>query len=178
MGERCKNINSKENNIKINGDITYIYDSNNNEIVIDTDCYELVRQYCWFVHHTGYVYAKEKYSNKHIALHKLIMNDLDNNYIIDHKNGNKSDCRRSNLRYCSREQNNSNKKLQKNNKYGVPGIVFHHNRYEVYIGNNGKRIFLGSSLDFEEAKKLRINGEKKYHKEFSFLESREVKEYY
>lgn len=177
-GERFKKTNSKANKFKVDGNITYLYDSNDNEIIIDSDCYDLVKDYCWFLHHTGYVYAREKYSDKHIALHKLIMDDLDNNFIVDHKNGNKSDCRKSNLRYCSREENNSNRKLQKNNRYGVPGIVFHHGVYEVYIGHNKERIYLGSSSNLEEAKQIRIKGTEKYHDEFAFLKSRTVDEYY
>ena len=177
-GERFKKSNSRMNRFRIDGDVTYLYDSSNNEIIIDSDCYELVKNYCWSLHHTGYVYARAKNSDTHIALHKLIMNDLDNNFIVDHKNGNKSDCRKYNLRYCSREENNSNRRLQKNNKYGVPGIVFHHGIYEVYIGHDNERIYLGSSSNLEEAKQIRIKGTEKYHDDFAFLKSRNVDEYY
>lgn len=61
---------------------------------------------------------------------------------------------------------------------GNPGVYWHNDRYEVYIRHNGKRIYLGSSTDFNEAKRIRFEGNDKYHKDFSFLESRNVEEYY
>ena len=56
--------------------------------------------------------------------------------------------------------------------------MFHHGVYEVYIGHNKERIYLGSSSNLEEAKQIRIKGTEKYHDEFAFLKSRSVDEYY
>lgn len=57
-----------------------------------------------------------------------------------------------------------NKRLAKENKTGVRGVSWSqlHQKYQVYIGLNGKTIYLGHHKTIEDAKAARIAAEKKY----------------
>lgn len=60
---------------------------------------------------------------------------------IDHKNLDRGDNRWSNLRECSRSQNNANRRIQPNNKMKMRGIhQISNGRFRVRIQCNGKRV--------------------------------------
>jgi len=61
-----------------------------------------------------------------------------------------------------------NRDLQSNNTSGVVGVHWHKqsNKWYAHITINKKDIFLGLFDDLEEARKIRIDAEKKYFKEF------------
>lgn len=66
------------------------------------------------------------------------------NEFIDHKNGIRNDNRMCNLREASRLQNNSNRKLNKNNKTGFKGVSKRGNMWRVRIRKNGNLLNIGS----------------------------------
>lgn len=76
---------------------------------------------------------------------------------IDHIDRNKSNNSLSNLREVTRSENNLNKGLQRNNQYGVAGIVFHKlsGKYRAEIKRNNKCTSLGYFNSLEEAIKAR-----------------------
>lgn len=74
--------------------------------------------------------------------------------IIDHKNRNALDNRKSNLRICeTRAQNGWNRAKNKNNKSGYKGVwkCTHGLRYQTCINVNGQKINIGNFLDPKEA---------------------------
>lgn len=70
---------------------------------------------------------------------------------IDHKNGDRSDNRPSNLRACTRSQNNANARISKNNTTGFKGVTIHGERFRAQIGKDGKKMLLGVFSTKEEA---------------------------
>ena len=102
-------------------------------------------------------------------LHRLIMNPPDG-LDVDHKNGNRTDCRRKNMRICTRSQNLYNTRLHDRNSSGVKGVYFSNskNRWIAEISVNKKRKHLGSFVDFNDAVIKRMDAEKQYFGEYSF----------
>lgn len=74
--------------------------------LIDDEDEELVSRHKWHTQSRGYV--RTFVGRKSIYLHRLIMNAPDG-VEVDHINNNKLDCRKSNMRLCTRSQNNMNK---------------------------------------------------------------------
>lgn len=72
---------------------------------------------------------------------------------IDHKNGNRADNSKANLRECTQTQNNQNSKLRESSKSGYKGVVFdkRSNKWESFITLNRKKKFLGYFDDLELA---------------------------
>jgi hypothetical protein len=117
---------------------------------IDAQDLEIVSQYSWCVTPNGYVKALRS-----LSLHRLIGDrmGIPKDSHIDHKNGNKLDCRRDNLRAATRQENNRNK-----NKHwggvkfkGVSKSRSKKNPYRANITINRRTIALGMFPTAEQA---------------------------
>jgi len=99
-------------------------------LVDDADFLELSR-FQWSIHTTGY--AQRRVGTERIYMHMAIVGKG-----FDHRNGDRLDNRRINLRPATRSQNNMNKGLRSDNRSGWIGVGF----YEPF-GKWRARIKLG-----------------------------------
>ncbi|MCL1955245.1 MAG: HNH endonuclease [Brevinematales bacterium] len=112
----------------------------------------------------GYAMIGEK------LLHRIIMNapeDME----IDHKNLNKLDNRRQNLRVCSHSENMMNRGKQKNNSTGFKGVNLDkgrkRKRFRAKITANKKNYCLGSFKKPEAAAAAYAKAAKLHHGQFA-----------
>ena len=101
-------------------------------------------QYTWAIHSDGYPRAFVNGSMR--RLHKLVAERMGLNGLIDHKNGNKADCRRSNLRLSTRSRNSLN--------MGRPRGVSWCNKRKKYIAKirvDKKNYYLGQFDNADDA---------------------------
>lgn len=100
-------------------------------------------------------------------LHHLIFGD---NVLIDHRNGDGLDNRRSNLRAASYSLNASNRQtVDKRSRSGIPGVSeTSPGTFRVFIGRlDGTRKYLGTRNDRLAAAQLRASAEIERHGETS-----------
>jgi hypothetical protein len=86
---------------------------------------------------------------------------------VDHRNGDTSEDRISNLREATHAQNMRNKRTQRNNKLGLKGVVAKRNKFEAKIVADGKKIYLGVYATPEEAHEAYRVASIKYHGAFA-----------
>jgi hypothetical protein len=83
--------------------------------IVDEDDYILASQFKWYLlNHKSNQYAV---SNQDQLLHRLLLQPP-SNMTVDHRNGNSLDCRRENMRICTRGQNNKNSSKRRTKKIG------------------------------------------------------------
>ena len=143
-----------------------ILSNTGNRAIIDIEDVPKIEQYKWYEStYDGYVVAV--INGKNIKLHNFIIGKHEKE-MIDHKDRNKFNNRKENLRHASRIETSRNKGKQSNNTSGVVGVSWHkqHEKWYAYINVNKKRIPLGLFDDLEEAKNIRIKAEKKYFGEY------------
>lgn len=77
---------------------------------------------------------------------------------IDHINGDRIDNRIVNLRSVSRSENCMNSSVGKRNKSGVVGVSWskRENKWKAQIQKDGKNIFIGNFVNFEDAVRARM----------------------
>lgn len=129
---------------------------------IDTEDIERIKRYKWRLSNTGYVVTTLK-SKDNLFLHRVICN-TPKGMFTDHKNNNKLDNRKKNLRIVDKHQNNINRKgLNKDNTSGHRGVHRYKNSgWFARITIRGKVIFLGLYKDIKDAVKAIRKGEIKY----------------
>ena len=76
---------------------------NGEEILINKRDAKKAFRYTWCVSKTGYAVAN--INHKVVKMHRYLLNLKDPKIIIDHKNRNKLDNRRKNIRICSQHEN-------------------------------------------------------------------------
>lgn len=173
----CKRISNliksvkKYNDFDLNGKYGIGYTTNTNkEFYFDKDNFDKIKNYAWRENKNGYI-VTSNYSSV-VYLHRLIMQDFITNddEEIDHINHNKNDNRRENLRICTHQQNNCNKKLPKHNTSGIRGVHWdkRYNKWRARISVNGKDIYLGLFDNIKDAEKIRKQAEIKYYKEYRY----------
>ena len=81
--------------------------------LIDDEDFEWLNQYKWYCSVKGYAARNVAQDGKKITMrmHQAIMGKQNDKLEIDHKNGNKLDNRRDNLRICSHAENSKNRKI-------------------------------------------------------------------
>jgi len=113
--------------------------------VIDPEDYGRLIKYNWCLDN-GYAF-----SSLLGRMHRFIMNTPEG-MDTDHINHNRIDNKKSNLRVCTRSQNQFNSSIVFS-KSGFKGVSFHQNKWMSRIVRNGKLIFLGYYDTPEEAAK-------------------------
>ena len=172
--------NKKYNNFILVDDDYYIgVTQSDKEFYFDKEDYDKVCNYCWNVD-TSSGYVKTLVKGKKLYLHKLVMNvDYGENIKVDHKNRQRNDCRKNNLKIATSCQNSMNVGLRSDNKSGIKGVSFNkkYNKFEVVINANKKRYYLGKFSDFTHAALIRLEAEEELFKDFMTNDNRKILEY-
>jgi hypothetical protein len=150
------------------------------EAIVDDEDYEHLNQFKWAAQPKGdgsiYAYRMSRrtysFEKRHnIRMHRDIVNCPENK-VVDHINHNTLDNRKVNLRISSHTENMRNRKLQKNNKLGTPGISFvpvntnNPWRVTIRIGEKWPH-YVGSYETKELAEQAYKDASIQYHGKFS-----------
>lgn len=170
MGKGNAIRNKKYNQYNLSREYGIGYTLKGEEFYFDVEDYEKIKDYCWHINKKGYVISSTK-DGKTLQMHSLIMGTKGREKIVDHIiTENKNDNRKRNLRIISQTDNCKNRKKNKNNTSGIRGVYWHkHNKkWVACISIKRKNIILGSSINIEEAAKLREEAEIKYYGEYRY----------
>ena len=136
--------------------------SNNKQALINKQDYNKVKDFSWHQDSKGYVGASIRSGKKvkKIFLHKLILQPK-KGFIIDHKNRNKLDNTRDNLRHCTHTQNQWNSVWNR-----LKGIRKIGNKWRAEVWKDGANKHLGY-FDSEEKASLAYNKAIEYRGKFA-----------
>lgn len=167
-------MHSKKNKYEnIANNITKVYFNNcDNFFICDTNEWDKIKNITWIIDGKNYVYGDV--NGRYVRLHRLLMDIDDINYEVDHIDGNTLNNLKSNLRICKREENSMNQKISTKNTSGHVGVYWDKNRNKwcASITANKKRVYIGRFDNYIDAVKAREEAEKKYHGEYSTVNSR------
>jgi len=116
----------------------------------------------------GYCYVN--CGHQLLRVHRIVMGVADPVVEIDHKDGNRTNNLRDNLRECTSSQNKMNMRRRKDNTSGEPGVYRHKqtDKWQAYITVDGKTRSLGLYERFEDAVAARREAVVKYFGEFAY----------
>lgn len=147
------------------GDILTVTTKSGEVFLADSEDVELLSKYSWCKSKKGYAVANIK--GKVTKMHRFIMGVSNPEVIVDHKNRDRHDNRKSNLRICTTTENARNRSVSKHCSSGFIGIrITEYGKYNVKITFSGKEIHIGNYDTLEEAIRARKIAEGKYHGEF------------
>lgn len=136
--------------------------------LVDDEDFEYLSKFTWYAHTTGYVTTSIK--GKTILMHRFIMQPK-KNFIIDHRNRNKLDNRKINLRICSQSQNLSYKIKSEGTTSIYNGVHYDkdRNKWSATIKINKSNVFIGRFDKQRHAAIARDIWAKELHGEFARL---------
>lgn len=116
--------------------------ANGQSVKVDDDDYKKYNHLRWHLSDTGY--AVRRNNGETIRLHRLIMS-CPENMVVDHLNGNKLDCRKSNMRICTQKENAKN-------HHNTKGYTYDKSKGKWMVRYKGK--FYGRYETEAEAKRV------------------------
>lgn len=114
---------------------------------------------------SGYASRADEHSGRAVYLHRQILK-VDSQK-VDHKDGNKLNNRRGNLRGTTHAGNMQNQKLRFDSTSGFKGVRKIYRKWSAQINHQGKSIYLGSADSPQEAARLYDNAAKRLFGEFA-----------
>lgn len=134
------------NRYEIEGDAVKIYLDNSTEYTLIDLCNleKVIDGHIGKDKKTGYWY----YNNGKVRkrLHTMLFGEW-----VDHKNHDKSNNLKSNIRKCTIQENMRNRSPCKNNKLGVKGVSKTDNKFSAFIEVDGNTLYIGRWDTIEEA---------------------------
>ena len=88
---------------------------------------------------------------KTVLLHQFIASRMGIVGQADHRDRNKLNCQRGNLRPCTQQQNTANQGVRRTNKLGVKGVSRYRDKYKAEIMVGGKKMYVGLFSTVSEA---------------------------
>lgn len=112
--------------------------------IVDKDVYDDVNKYKWNLNKDGY--AQGDVAGKTITMHKYLKGQAPRGQVIDHKNLNKLDNRKDNLKFSTISQNTQNRAKKSNTSSVYKGVTWDkiRNKWKAAIKHEGKPKNLGS----------------------------------
>jgi hypothetical protein len=137
--------------------------------VIDLTDLEIVKSIAWTIDPRGYVVGRPSGHKNSTTMHRWLMFGTESaQMVVDHRDRNKLNNRRTNLRLCTQSENSKNSKIPKNNTSGAKGVSLDVNgRWRARIWKDMKEIRIGTFGTVEEAKTAYDNAAHKLHGEFA-----------
>lgn len=122
--------------------------------------------------HDGYALREENEIS--ISLHRVVYNRMYPNSfpeLVDHKDRNRLNCVRSNLRSCDYTQSRANSGISSTNTTGYKGVCFckRRNKHVANITYYGRRIYLGVFDTADQAALAYNNAALRLFKDFASL---------
>lgn len=122
--------------------------------LIDEEDYERVSQRNWQAnirHYTVYAQTNKLGTRSSISLHRFLL-DAPSGVWVDHRDGNGLNCCKSNLRFATPTENQSNKRRNAGSRGGLKGIWWDSREllWRAEIRVNGRKFSLGRFIDPEE----------------------------
>lgn len=146
-----------------------VYTSDGYEILVDDEDYHLFDRYKW-MYRSRCVYRIPTIGpgipRKKLTLTKAIMNTPEG-MVVDHINHNPLDNRRENLRICTWDENNLNKRPHKGKRY--KGVCFKRKWFYAYIKYRGETHHLGIYKDEKDAAFMRNLAAVHFHGKFAYI---------
>jgi hypothetical protein len=144
--------------------------------LVDDEDFERVNALKWRESDKGYVVRTMhtpmiggKRKTTITSMHRFVMG-AEGSSEVDHINGNPLDNRKSNLRFCSHQENLMNKRNLLPNKAGLQGVSYRHDLKKPWgakIGLHGRTILIGYFSTKEAAHEAYKAASLKYFREFS-----------
>ena len=144
--------------------------------LVDNCDYQTVAPFKWCAHNkrrkTFYAVGTESIGDgtfRTIKMHRVILGVTDPAVWVDHIDGNGLNNCRSNLRICTRGQNQRNRPANRNNKSGYKGVFAckRSGRWIAKIMCDRKAIHIGRFDTPEDAHAAYVQAAQSLHKEFS-----------
>lgn len=145
-----------------------LYNSKQQEVaecLVSKEDKDRVKKNKWYLTKNGYV-ASDTRDKRSLYLHRFILSGVEE---VDHINRNRLDCRRENLRPCTRSENIRNGSKRNTNTSGIVGVSWDKgkNKWVARIVCNYKQIVLGRFEYIEDATLARRQAERVYFGEFA-----------
>lgn len=132
------------------------------DVLLDADVLEQLGTRTIYIGNHGYPCFSTEQTGP-VLLHLFVMGGAIKGKTVDHRDGNKLDCRRSNLRRVTYQVNQINRKrLNRNNTSGYRGVSLNQGRWTARLKVDGKYIWLGTFSTIEEAVAARSVGEREH----------------
>jgi hypothetical protein len=149
-------------------DVRYIALTRGKFAIVDAADYERLNRYRWNAFDSGgKVYARRSVPGGTVLMHRVIMN-APPGMVVDHIDGNALNDRRSNLRLCTPQQNEHNKRPRgRHSRY--KGVYPHGRKWEARIKHNGRTHHLGLFEDQTEAARARDEKAREFQGRFAYL---------
>ena len=139
--------------------------------IVDADDYDDLMKFNWYaskLSNSEIVYAKTRLKGK---MHRYLMSVNDPSIMVDHRNHNTLDNRKSNLRLCNGAQNNMNRILIPNTSSIYKGVTFlkRRNKWKACITMNNVRYYIGEFINEIDAAKAYDMKAKELFGKFAYL---------
>lgn len=118
-------------------------------LIDDADRHLIENRGVWISRAGGYPMVT--CDGRNIKLHQAVIGRVSEGFEIDHKNRNKMDARRSNLRVVTKSVNRHNVQCYVTSKTGVGGVFRRNGRFGAQVKNAGKVTWLGTFDSIAEA---------------------------
>jgi hypothetical protein len=93
---------------------------------VDDDDYKILSQRNWYLTDQGYAKRRQSLGHKKsmlVMMHRVIMR-AEKGTLLDHKNHDRLDNRKTNLRFCTKTQNNLNRPKRRDNTSGSKNVYW------------------------------------------------------